>query len=87
MRRLPRPPGVGEKLGPDLAAVEKLDTSLEVITGMWNHAATMEAVMVGVNVAWPILKGGEMADLITYLLQARGGAPRPRGPELPKGPR
>jgi hypothetical protein len=57
--------------------VEKLDTSLEVITGMWNHAATMEEVMVGANVAWPILKGGEMADLIAYLLQARGGAPRP----------
>lgn len=69
--------GVGEKVGPDLAMVEKLDTSLEVITGMWNHAATMEEVMVGANVAWPILKGGEMADLIAYLLQARGGAPRP----------
>jgi mono/diheme cytochrome c family protein len=69
--------GVGEKVGPDLATVEKLDTSLEVITGMWNHAATMEEVMVGANVAWPILKGGEMADLIAYLLQARGGAPRP----------
>ena len=81
--------GVGEKVGPDLAAVEKLDTSLEVITGMWNHAATMEEVMVGANVAWPILKGGEMADLIAYLLQARGGAPRPaaaKGPE-PKSTR
>ena len=79
--------GVGEKVGPDLATVEKLDTSLEVITGMWNHAATMEEVMVGANVAWPVLQGGEMADLIAYLLQARGGAPRPaaaKGPE-PKG--
>jgi len=79
--------GVGEKVGPDLATVEKLDTSLDVITGMWNHAATMEEVMVGANVAWPVLQGGEMADLIAYLLQARGGAPRPaagKGPE-PKG--
>ena len=79
--------GVGEKVGPDLATVEKLDTSLEVITGMWNHAATMEEVMVGANVAWPVLQGGEMADLIAYLLQARGPAPRPaaaKGPE-PKG--
>jgi mono/diheme cytochrome c family protein len=79
--------GVGEKVGPDLATVEKLDTSLEVITGMWNHAATMEEVMVGANVAWPVLQGGEMADLIAYLLQARGRAPRPaaaKGPE-PKG--
>ena len=69
--------GVGEKVGPDLATGEKLDTSLEVITGMWNHAATMEEAMLGSNVAWPVLKGGEMADLIAYLLQARGGAPRP----------
>jgi mono/diheme cytochrome c family protein len=69
--------GVGEGVGPDLATVEKLDRSLDVITGMWNHAATMEEVMVGANVAWPILKGGEMADLIAYLLQVRGGAPRP----------
>jgi mono/diheme cytochrome c family protein len=76
--------GVGETVGPDLATVEKLDTSLEVITGMWNHAATMEEVMAGANVAWPVLQGGEMADLIAYLLQARGGAPRPaaaKGPE------
>jgi mono/diheme cytochrome c family protein len=68
--------GVGEKVGPDLATVEGLNTSLDVITGMWNHAATMEEVMVGVNVAWPVLKGGEMADLVAYLLLSRG-APRP----------
>jgi molybdopterin-containing oxidoreductase family membrane subunit len=67
--------GVGKAVAADLATVEKLDTSLEVVTGMWNHGATMEAVMVGANVAWPFLKGGDMADLIAYLLQARGGAP------------
>jgi mono/diheme cytochrome c family protein len=81
--------GVGEKVGPDLATVKNLDTSLEVITGMWNHAATMEEVMVGANVAWPVLQGGEMADLIAYLLQARGGAPQSaaaKGSE-PKGNR
>lgn len=81
--------GVGEKVGPDLATVKNLDTSLEIITGMWNHAATMEEVMVGANVAWPVLQGGEMADLIAYLLQARGGVPQPaaaKGSE-PKGNR
>ena len=66
--------GVGGKVGPDLATAEKLDTSLDVITRMWNHAATMEEIMLGENVAWQILKGGEMADLIAYLLQARKGA-------------
>lgn len=81
--------GVGEKVGPDLATVEKLDTPLEIITGMWNHAATMQEVMVGANVAWPVLGGGEMADLIAYLLQARGGATRPVAVQSsdPKGSR
>ena len=44
--------------------------------------------MVGANVAWPVLKGGEMADLIAYLLQARVGAPRPAAKSSePKGSR
>jgi mono/diheme cytochrome c family protein len=68
--------GIGEKVGPDLAKVEKLDTPLELITEMWNHAAKMEAKMTEENVAWPVLKGGEMADLIAYLLAVRGGAGR-----------
>lgn len=81
--------GVGEKVGPDLAKVEKLDTPLEVITEMWNHAAKMEEKMAEENVAWPVLKGGEMADLIAHLLQARGGAPPPAGSKGsdPKGVR
>jgi mono/diheme cytochrome c family protein len=81
--------GVGEKVGPDLAMAEKLDTPVDVISGMWNHAATMEEMMVGANVAWPVLKGGEMADLIAYLLQARGGAPLPNRAKgaRPKGDR
>ena len=71
--------GVGEKVGPDLAKVEKLDTPLAVITEMWNHASKMEEKMVEESVAWPVLKGGEMADLIAYLLSVRGGAAQPVG--------
>jgi mono/diheme cytochrome c family protein len=65
--------GSGGKVGPDLAMLEKLDTPLDVVTGMWNHAATMEEVMLGANVTWPVLKGGEMADLISYLFAVRRG--------------
>jgi cytochrome c2 len=82
--------GVGEKVGPDLAKVEKLDTPLEIITEMWNHASRMEEKMMEENVAWPVLKGGEMADLIAYLLSVRGRAARPAGPSKdsePKGDR
>jgi len=82
--------GVGEKVGPDLAKVEKLDTPLEVIAEMWNHAAKMEEKMAEENVVWPILKGGEMGDLIAYLLSVRRGAAQPAGRSMgsePKGGR
>jgi len=79
--------GVGEKVGPDLATVEKLDTPLAVITEMWNHASKMEEKMTEENVAWPVLKGGEMADLIAHLLSVRGGAALPAGGAKDSQPR
>ena len=57
-------PAIVESVAPDLANVEELGTPLDVITQMWNHASKMEEMMVEQDVAWPILKGGEMADLI-----------------------
>ena len=67
---------VGTKLvAPALARVtEKLKTPLAVITAMWNHAGQMTEAMVAENVAWPILRGGEMADLIAYLLGTQDGS-------------
>ena len=44
------------------------------MTAMWNHAGQMSEMMVEENVAWPVLKGGEMADLIAYLLGTQSGA-------------
>jgi hypothetical protein len=41
------------------------------------------------NVAWPVLKGGEMADLLDYLLSGRGIAAPSDGSKVkapaPKG--
>jgi hypothetical protein len=77
-------------VAPALAGVaEKLKTPLAVITAMWNHAGQMTETMVAENVAWPILKGGEMADLIAYLLETQAGSgqtPAPRG-SSPSGAR
>ncbi|MFQ5852635.1 MAG: c-type cytochrome, partial [Candidatus Binatia bacterium] len=73
-------PRAGEKRAPDLTKVEKLETPLEVITEMWNHSGGMERMMLEQNVAWPVFKGGEMADLIAYLLAVRGGGSRTLGP-------
>ncbi|MEK7281624.1 MAG: c-type cytochrome, partial [Chloroflexota bacterium] len=81
--------GAGEPVAPSLAEVmEKLQSPLEVITEMWNHAGKMEEKMLEENVAWPILKGGEMADLIAYLLSVHtGAAPSPGASRIrsPKG--
>lgn len=67
----------GKRVAPPLdEVVEKLGTPLEIITEMWNHASKMEEKMAEENVAWPVLKGGEMADLIAYLFSVRGGTVR-----------
>lgn len=82
--------GAGKPVAPPFAdLVEKLATPLEVVTAMWNHAGKMEAKMSEENVAWPVLKGGEMADLLDYLLSGRGVAAPSDGSKVkapaPKG--
>lgn len=72
--------GAGKPVAPPLAeVVEKLRTPLEVITEMWNHAGKMQAKMAEENVAWPVLKGSEMADLMAYLLSLHRDSGRPVG--------
>jgi len=61
----------GAAVAPDLAKTEKLKTQLEVVTEMWNHASTMERKMLEESLEWPVFRGGEMADLIAYLLSIR----------------
>ena len=63
----------GKRAAPSLTAGgERFKSSLEVVASMWNHGAQMEQLMAEVNVAWPTLKGTEMADLIAYLFTASG---------------
>jgi hypothetical protein len=44
---------------------------------MWNHVGSMERKMLEESVEWPVFKGGEMADLITYLLSVRKDSAAP----------
>jgi mono/diheme cytochrome c family protein len=74
-------PGSAGTIGPDLSKSARLKTPLEVVTEMWNHATTMEQKMLEENLQWPVFKGGEMADLIAYLLSL------PKGPTEPGGQR
>lgn len=63
----------GKRAAPSLAGGgERFKSSLEIVASMWNHGAQMEQLMAEVNVAWPTLKGTEMADLIAYLFSAPG---------------
>jgi mono/diheme cytochrome c family protein len=63
----------GVAQGPDFAKSDKLKTQLEVVTEMWNHASTMEEKMLKQSVEWPVFRGGEMADLMAYLISLRAG--------------
>lgn len=58
---------------------ERFRSPLEVVTRMWNHAGRMEGKTAEENLAWPLLKAGETADLVAYLLSPRGiPGPSPR---------
>ena len=72
-------PGAAGTVGPDLTKVGKLQTPLEVVTEMWNHASTMEQKMLEESVVWPVFKGGEMSDLLAYLLSLRTETSPPVG--------
>ena len=71
--------GGARPAAPPLAqVVETFGTPLDVVAQMWNHAGKMEQRMLEAEVEWPILKGGETADLVAYLLSVRQ-VPVPRG--------
>ena len=66
-------PEKGAAQGLDFAKSDKLKTQLEVVTEMWNHANTMEEKMLKESLEWPVFRGGEMADLVAYLISLRAG--------------
>ena len=66
-------PEKGAAQGLDFAKSDKLKTQLDVVTEMWNHASTMEEKMLKQSVEWPVFRGGEMADLMAYLISLRTG--------------
>lgn len=66
-------PEKGATQGADFAKSDKIKTQLEVVTEMWNHASTMEEKMLKESLEWPVFRGGEMADLVAYLISLRAG--------------
>lgn len=59
--------GKGGKVGPEFEGMKGLEDPVTIVAAMWNHAGVMEEKMREKAVAWPMLKGQEMADLTVYL--------------------
>ncbi len=67
--------GRGGRLAPDFAKSRGLNEPANVIAAMWNHGTAMEQKMRAEALSWPVLKGDEMAQVVSYL-QVLGRRPR-----------
>lgn len=57
---------------PEFATPSKLESPLDVLSGMWNTAPEkMKKEMLEAGVPWPQFEGGELADLFAYVLSAQ----------------
>ncbi len=56
-----------KKLGPSLKKLKLHSSVAEIGATMWNHAESMRHLMGKKKMDWPLFKGAEMADLISYL--------------------
>jgi cytochrome c551/c552 len=60
----------GSGKGPDLATITHFDSPIRMIQLMWNHAQTMEDMLITQNKHWPELTGSEMRNLYAYIREA-----------------
>lgn len=66
--------GQGGTVGPDLGRIDHGHNAYQMAGIMWNHSATMSAVMEAMKIPRPVFEGNEMADLLAYLEAAQGRA-------------
>ncbi len=59
--------GHGGGAGPDFRKIAGIDQPATIVSAMWNHASTMERKMAQMGLKWPLLKGEEMANLVTFI--------------------
>ncbi|MDH5561644.1 MAG: c-type cytochrome [Deltaproteobacteria bacterium] len=60
----------GQGIGPDLRRLN-LNSSLSIVTAMWNHAPEMQEMFVGLNIRWPRFENQEMTDLMEYIISSQ----------------
>ena len=59
--------GTGGRFAPAFEKIRGLDQPVTIVTAMWNHGAAMERKAREKNVAWPLFKGDEMAQVVGFL--------------------
>ncbi len=59
--------GVGGKVGPDLARVQRPRSFYDLAAALWNHAPRMARRMVELGIARPQLDARETGDLVAFL--------------------
>lgn len=59
--------GKGEGIAQDLATLTDINKPIAMITTMWNHAPTMQEMLLENKIKWPIFKNKEMVHLYSYL--------------------
>ena len=47
--------------------MDLIDSPLDMVTAMWNHAPSMKAEIIVNDRDWPELNGEEMANIYAYL--------------------
>jgi cytochrome c2 len=57
----------GAAIAIDLAETGEIESSLSMITAMWNHAPKMKEVHLKKKLKWPEFNGRDMANLSAYL--------------------
>ncbi|MFQ5752019.1 MAG: c-type cytochrome, partial [bacterium] len=59
--------GTGASTPTDLITLGALDSPLDMITAMWNHAPAMQEILQEKKLQWQELSGKDMANLYAYL--------------------
>jgi mono/diheme cytochrome c family protein len=57
----------GELRTVSLSKYQKAGSSMEIVSGIWNHSAGIEKAMVAHRMPWPRFKKGELADLLEFI--------------------
>jgi mono/diheme cytochrome c family protein len=63
--------GAPGKGGPDLADRRLRGSPIDTAAAMWNKAPAMIAAMKSASISLPLLRPGEMADILAYLAAVR----------------